>query len=116
MKVQRYYKTSKYKNTKTIIDGIKFDSRKEANRYCELKLLLNEGVIKDLHCQVSFELQPKFRNQVTGRVERAITYVADFVYIENGKVVIEDVKGFRTDVYKIKRKMMEYQGHHIVEL
>lgn len=92
---------NKYGNIKTrTFDGIKHDSRKEANRWCELKLLQRAGEISDLKRQVKFELIPKQEG------ERACTYVADFVYIENGKKVVEDVKGKRTEVYKIKRKLM----------
>lgn len=90
----------KYNNKKTEIDGIKFDSKKEANRYCELKLLEKAGVIKDLELQVKFELIPK-----NGK-ERAVNYIADFVYTEAGKRVVEDCKGMRTKEYIIKRKLM----------
>lgn len=109
-----YY--SKYKNKKVQVDGKIFDSMKEAMRYQELKMLQDHGKISDLKCQVKFELQPHFRNEITGKMERAITYIADFVYIENGKQVIEDVKGFKTPEYKLKRKMMAYQGHYIQEI
>lgn len=94
---------SKYGNVKTVTsDGIKHDSEKEAQRWCELKLLERAGIIKDLKRQVEFELIPK-----QGK-ESPVRYIADFVYIENGKKVVEDVKGIRTDVYKIKKKMMLY--------
>ena len=92
---------SKYGNIKTTTsDGIRHDSIKEANRWCELNLLQRAGVISNLQRQVKFELIPKQDG------ERAVHYVADFVYIENGKQVVEDVKGMRTDVYKIKRRLM----------
>lgn len=91
---------SKYKNVKTIIDGIAFDSKKEAARYGELMLLAKAGAIQDLRLQVPFELIPKQAG------ERAVRYIADFVYTENGKMIVEDVKGVRTDVYKIKKKLM----------
>jgi len=100
---------NKYNNTKTIIDGIKFDSKKEANRYCELKLFEKAGVIRDLKLQPVFELQPSFKKN--GKTIRAIKYIADFMYWDNEKQkqVIEDVKGMKTDVYKIKSKMFEYK-------
>ena len=94
---------SKYKNIKTVTsDGIKHDSIKEANRWCELKWLERAGKIQNLQRQVKFLLIPKQEG------ERAVYYVADFTYTENGKKVVEDVKGCRTDVYKIKKKMMLY--------
>lgn len=93
---------NKYHASKTEIDGIRFDSRKEAARYSELKLLERAGEIRDLQLQVPFELIPKQEG------ERACTYVADFVYhiAGTGELVVEDAKGMRTDVYKIKRKLM----------
>lgn len=101
---------NKYNAKKTYVDGIAFDSKKEAKRYQELKLLERGGVISDLDCQVKFELIPKQEG------ERPCYYVADFVYTENGKKVVEDVKGFRTDVYKLKRKLMlERHGIKILE-
>ncbi len=94
---------SKYKNIKTVTsDGIKHDSIKEANRWCELKLLERAGMIQDLQRQVKFELLPKQDG------ERAVSYIADFVYTENGKRVVEDVKGVKTKEYRLKKKMMLY--------
>ena len=102
------YKVSKYKNKKIEVDGIKFDSKKEALRYQELKLLERAGLIKDLQLQKPFELQPAFRKN--GTSYRAITYKADFVYLDlrTNKIVVEDTKGMRTEAYKIKRKLFEY--------
>lgn len=98
----------KYGARKTEVGGILFDSKKEAARYQELRLLEKAGEIHDLRLQVPFELQPKFRKN--GKTWRAVTYVADFVYLtKEGEEVIEDVKGMRTDVYRLKRKMFEYQ-------
>ena len=100
-------KPSKYGNKKLTIDGEVFDSRKEYIRYRELVLLQRTGQISDLKRQVKYELIPSQR--VGGKVaERACTYVADFVYTENGKTVVEDTKGFRTKDYIIKRKLMLY--------
>lgn len=98
----------KYGAKKTELDGIKFDSKKEAARYRELKLLERAGEIRDLRLQVPYELQPKFRK--AGKTWRSVTYVADFVYqTKDGREVIEDVKGMRTDVYRLKRKLFEYK-------
>lgn len=109
----------KYKSKRVIIDGIIFDSKKEASRYCELKLLQRAGKIKDLELQKPFELIPAQREPSTmtktgkekrGKViEQSVKYVADFVYIdERGRIVVEDTKGFRTKDYIIKRKLMLY--------
>jgi hypothetical protein len=101
--MRRMDMANKYGNVKTVTsDGIKHDSKKEADRWCELLLLQRAGVIKDLKRQVKFELLPKQDG------ERAVYYIADFVYMENGKKVVEDVKGCRTEVYKLKKKMMLY--------
>ena len=98
---------AKYGNRKVIRDGIEFDSIKECQRYCELKLMQRAGVISDLQMQVSFELIPSQR--VDGKVvERAVNYVADFVYQQNGLKVVEDTKGYKTPEYIIKRKLMLY--------
>lgn len=92
---------NKYYNIKTTTsDGITHDSRKEANRWCELKLLERAGKIRLLQRQVKFELIPKQEG------EREVVYVADFTYIEDDKFVVEDVKGKRTKEYIIKRKLM----------
>lgn len=100
-------KKSKYKNKKVTYDGIKFASIKEARRYQELKLLLRAGAISDLRLQVPYELIPA--QYINGKcVERAVKYIADFVYTENGKEIVEDAKGVRTDTYKIKKKLMLY--------
>lgn len=114
---------TKYNAQKCVVDGITFDSRKEANRYCELKLLERGGVIKDLRMQVEFILIPnQYRTEKrygkNGKelkekqvlLERKCSYIADFVYTlnETGETVVEDVKSdaTRTDDYIIKRKLM----------
>lgn len=94
---------SKYRAVKTTVDGITFDSRREANRYLILKSMEEEGAIEDLRRQVRYELIPAF--DVNGRHYRPVYYVADFVYRENGREVVEDVKGMRTDVYRLKSKL-----------
>lgn len=100
---------SKYYSRKVIIDEIKFDSKKEGNRYLELKLLLKAGKIRDLELQKKFELQPKYK--MNNKTIRAISYVADFVYfdVDKKEMIVEDTKGFRTEVYKLKKKLFEYK-------
>lgn len=96
-------KRSKYNAQRTEVDGIMFDSKHEADRYRELQLMERAGEIKDLRLQVPFVLIPKQDG------ERAITYRADFVYLDRkGRKVVEDAKGVRTEVYKLKRKLMQY--------
>lgn len=117
----------KYNNKKIEVDGMTFDSKKEANRYKELSLLQKAGEISELRTQVRYVLIPSQRevsNEVYTRgenkgknkpgklLERECTYVADFVYYKDGKVIVEDTKGFRTKEYIIKRKLMLYV-HHI---
>ena len=107
---------AKYSNKKCSYDGMTFDSKRERDRYCELKILLKAGKISDLRCQVTFHLIPEQRGPDTlgprggrkrGRViEKACDYVADFVYVKDGKTVVEDAKGVRTKDYIIKRKLM----------
>lgn len=105
MQIEQYkklIKKSKYNNRKVIIDGIKFDSIKESQKYAELKLLEKAGVIQDLELQKVFELIPK------SATERAVKYKADFTYKENGQLVVEDTKGYKTKEYIIKRKLMKW--------
>ena len=103
----------KYHNKKVVVNGETFDSMKEYRRYCELLLLEKGGIISDLQRQVKFVLIP---SQKEGKktIERECCYYADFAYHDNetGETVVEDVKGMRTDVYKIKRKLMLWV-HHI---
>jgi len=88
-----------------MMDGILFDSKKEAIRWRELSLLEKAGQITNLERQTPFELIPSQR--INGRVvERACAYVADFTYWQNGKFVVEDTKGYKTKDYIIKRKLM----------
>jgi hypothetical protein len=97
-----------------------FDSKKEARRYRELALLEKAGQIENLRCQVKFQLLPSYveiyprYSDKTGKrltdgkktIEKECSYIADFVYTENGKQVVEDTKGVRTPEYVIKRKLM----------
>lgn len=94
---------SKYHAKKTVVDGITFDSRKEADRYLVLKGMEEDGSIEGLRRQVRYELVPAF--DVDGKHYRPVYYVADFVYREDGREVVEDVKGVRTDVYRLKSKL-----------
>lgn len=97
----------KYHNKKVHLGEHTYDSKKEARRHAELLLLERAGKITDLQTQVKFELLPSQR--IDGKVaERAVAYVADFVYTQDGKMVVEDTKGFRTKDYILKRKMMLY--------
>ena len=101
----------KYHNAKTIVDGIKFDSRLEAERYAQLKILERAGVIRDLELHPEYELIPLFRKN--GRTWRRAVYKADFRYIlcEDDRMIIEDVKGSTamiTDVFRLKQKLFEY--------
>jgi hypothetical protein len=113
---------SKYHSKKVKLKGETFDSKKEMNRWCELKLLERAGKIADLQRQVKFELLPAQYRTVatkTGQkkkcIERAVSYIADFVYkeqlVQDGDfcvTVVEDTKGFRTADYIIKRKLLLY--------
>lgn len=129
---QRTAKTNKYNAKKVVIDGIEFDSKKEAKRYQELLLLQKAGEIYMLERQKVYELLPAQREPDTvgkrggvikGKLlERAVDYVADFVYTnKNGETVVEDVKGFREGVayavFVLKRKLMLYRyGIKIIEV
>lgn len=96
---------NKYHNIKS--NG--FDSKKEEKRYNELLLLQKAKVISNLQLQVEFELQPSFKKN--GKTYRKISYIADFVYVNNesGEVIVEDTKGYITEVFRIKQKMFEYK-------
>lgn len=123
---------SKYGNRKTMVDGITFDSKKEANRFRELQLLERAGKITALQRQVKYVLIPtqrEFSNEIykkgahqghfkPGKVlEKECSYIADFAYIQDGAYVVEDTKGVRTEAYKIKRKLMlERYGIQIREV
>ena len=97
---------AKYGNRKTIIGNKIFDSAHEAQRYRELLLLQKAGEIEDLRTQVKYELIPKQYGEDGKLIEKSVNYYADFVYMENGKTVVEDAKGCRTKEYIIKRKLM----------
>lgn len=112
----------KYNNKKTVVNGIEFDSKREAKRYKELKLLEDAGQITGLELQKKFVLIPSQYEELSREeyikgngkktkgkcIERECAYKADFVYMENGRQVVEDTKGMRTKDYIIKRKLMLY--------
>lgn len=103
--VKQQKKKSKYHNVKTVVDGIKFDSKREAERYQALKRMEQAGQISNLRLQVPFALVPSQR--IDGKVvERELKYIADFVYSQQGQMIVEDSKGDRTKDYIIKRKLM----------
>lgn len=105
-------------NKKITVDGVTYDSQKEYKRYLELVVLERAGVISDLRRQVKYVLIPTQREPDTvgvrggikkGKlIEKECAYIADYVYMENGKEIVEDCKGFREDDYIIKRKLMLY--------
>ena len=107
-----WVKQNKYGNKKTTVDGITFDSVKEASRWQELRLMERAGEITGLNRQLRIELIPKTK------LYRSVSYVADFVYFDKRtkKTVYEDVKGCRTDVYKLKKKLLYWRhGIEILE-
>lgn len=120
---------SKYRSRKVTVDGMTFDSRKEYRRWCVLRQMERTGQITGLKRQTKYELIPaQYRTVETGErykrdipakciragdpktkdvcIEKSCVYIADFEYRENGRLVVEDVKGVRTEAYKIKRKLM----------
>ena len=114
---------NKYRNTEMVLDGLKFQSKREARRWAELKLLERVGEIRDLERQVTFELIPAQKDWNGKVIERPVKYVADFIYTCDGECgwtrVVEDVKSeaTRTPEYIIKRKLMlERYGIRIKEV
>ena len=108
---------SKYNARSVTCFGIKFDSTKEAVRYLELREMVKKGLISDLRLQVPFVLLPAIwedrierlktkEKTVRKCIQEPVTYIADFVYVKDGQRIVEDAKGFKTEVYKIKKKMM----------
>lgn len=122
------WKRSKYHATKVTFDGITFDSKKEGLYYLRLKDMLRNGEISNLRLQVPFELLPAvYRDEtvhlktkdktVRKLVQRPVTYVADFVYEQDGKEIVVDTKGVRLPEYIIKKKMMlALKGREIIEI
>lgn len=125
---------TKYFSKKVTLDGIKFDSKKEAERYLVLKARERRGEITDLQLQVPFVVLPaqyeeaetytpktKKKKVIKKLIERKVEYIADFVYTDNGRIIVEDVKGYKNSaayaLFTIKRKMMLYfHGIHVVEI
>lgn len=120
--MQYFFKQNKFKNQKIEFNGMTFDSKKEYSRYMELKLLEQVGIIKNLQRQIKYVLIPaQYETYTTtlknGKIkeqrkliERECSYIADFVYEENGQIIVEDVKSeiTKTPEYKIKKKLMLY--------
>ena len=94
---------NKYRNKKTVVDGITFDSKKESHRFSELRIMQMGGYISGLILQPTFEIIPQIK--WNGKTLRKRLYIADFLYKQNGITIVEDVKGFRTQVYKLKRQL-----------
>ena len=113
---------SKYHNVKSeyydpdLMESITFDSKKELEYYLILKDRQKRDEIDDLRRQVSITIQPSFTYK--GKTIRAITYRADFIYIDkkDGLTHIIDVKGLKTEIYKLKKKLLQYQGYEIEEV
>ena len=101
---------TKYNNKKVVLNGITFDSQKEARRYRDLSLLERAGEIKSLELQKAFILAESVKFENESRRKSAVKYVADFVYQENGQLVVEDVKSTMTrslPVYRLKKHLMK---------
>lgn len=106
---------AKYGNKKAVRGNLTFDSKKEAERFDQLVLLQRAGQIENLKLQPTFTLQEAFTD-LSGRRVKAITYKADFSYILDGVEIVEDVKGFKTEVYKLKEKLMAGKGIQVQEV
>lgn len=107
---------SKYKNSRVVVDGIKFASKAESRRYLELNIMQQAGLISGLQMQIKYTLIAR-QKRADGVTELPVFYVADFQYFEKGKLVVEDVKGVKTPVYIVKRKLMlEKHGITIKEV
>ena len=109
-------KSNKYGSKQTTVDGITFSSKREADRYAELRIMERAGLITGLALQPRYTLREGY--EFNGRRVRPITYIADFAYVdEHGKQVVEDVKGVRTEVYRLKKKLFERRyGIEITEI
>ena len=105
---------NKYHNKKCFYKDMTFDSKKERDYYIVLEMMLKNNQITDLKTQVKFELQPNFKFKE--KTIRSINYIADFTYVKDGKLIIVDTKGYRTEVYKLKKKMMQFKGYDIKEI
>jgi hypothetical protein len=103
---------SKYSNKRITVDGITFDSLAEERRYRELRLLWRANELDELKVHPRYELEPKFTD-ASGKKHRAVTYIGDFEYIQNGQTVCEDVKGVETAVFRLKAELMARRYPHI---
>jgi len=108
---------SKYNNRKITYQGLTFDSKKEFEYYLILKDKEKRGLVFNIKRQVPLEIQPAFTDK-TGVKHRAIIYKADFVYTDRltGTERYIDVKGFKTEVYKLKKKLLAYKNIIIEEV
>lgn len=106
---------NKYRAKKIEVDGLTFDSQKEAARWFDLLNLQRAKLITDLQRQVRFDLHGQHMPLVSDKGRR-LSYVADFVYRRDGAQVIEDAKGYRTPEFKLKKAIMRAMGHEIVEV
>lgn len=109
---------AKYRNKRTEISGEKFDSKAEGARFVQLRRMQEAGIISNLRRQVPFELAPAVKIPGKHRMSPPLRYFADFVYEQDGKTIIEDVKGQEkvTEGYRIKRHLMALLGHQIIEV
>lgn len=111
------YRKNKYGNKKVTYNGEIFDSQHELDRYLELRLLERAGKIEKLDRQVKYLLIPTQRDENNKVIERPCAYIADFVYLKDGQIVVEDAKGHKTKEYIIKRKLMlQNYGLRVVEV
>lgn len=104
----RFPRNNKYSAKKTTIDGITFHSKAEAEYYAALKLLKRVGEVKDFTLQPRYTLLEAYSHPITGKKVQGIEYVADFlVTYADGRTEVVDVKGVKTEAYKIKKKLFE---------
>lgn len=105
---------SKYRNKRLVIDGFKFDSQKEANYFLYLKSEHDAGRLKNVTMQPEFVLQNSFKDR-NGKTHRKIKYIADFlIEYPDGRKEIIDVKGFKTEIYKLKKKLFLFKNPNLV--
>ena len=113
-------RTNKFNNEKQVVDGQKFDSKHEKRRFDTLMQMQRMGLIQDLKTQVAFDLLPKVRYPVAGKTSRSRVYIADFTYVKEGKLVVEDAKSESTSkdsTYSLKKHlMMHVHGIEIIEV
>lgn len=104
----------KFNNKKTMVDGVKFDSNKEARVWLQLQAEEAKGTITDLKRQVKFNFTAPSGELIRYDSKRAMSYVADFTFIKGGEFVVMDAKGFKTPEYKIKKSLMKYLNGIII--